>query len=174
MQLTRAADYAVRVMMHLATLGPGAYLARPILAASNGVPESFLSKILQALSRAGLVSSRRGLEGGFALLPRGREASLLEVVEAVDGPISLNLCLAADSACENHSWCAAHIVWAEAQQAMLRVLRGAKLTELSVQSAARRHTLYAPKPSTPAVTTAVARGQATTASRRSPSGSGKR
>ena len=109
MQLTRAADYAVRVTMHLATLGPREHASRLVLAAATGAPESFLSKILQALSRAGLVASRRGGEGGFAILPRGRSASLLEVIEAIDGPISLNVCLAEGAASTTslgarHTW----------------------------------------------------------------------
>ena len=134
MQLTRAADYAVRVTMYLAALPAGECVSRSSLAAASGVPNSFLSKILQALSRAGLVASRRGQEGGFSLLPRGQKASLLEVIEAIDGPIALNLCLTPGPGCENHSWCPAHPVWVEAQQAMLRVLGRARVAALAAQA----------------------------------------
>ena len=134
MQLTRAADYAVRVTMYLAALPQGEHVARSVLATANDVPDSFLSKILQALSRAGLLVSRRGLEGGFALLPRGRQASLLEVIEAVDGPIALNICLTTGLGCQNRPHCPAHLVWVEAQEAMLRVLRGAKIAALSAHN----------------------------------------
>ena len=156
MQLTRAADYAVRVTMYLAARPAGECVSRSVLAEANGVPESFLSKILQALSRAGLVLSRRGLEGGFALLPRGRQASLLEVIEAVDGPIVLNLCLASSPGCENRSWCPAHLVWEEAQKAMLRVLRGAKIAAL-----ARRVPPADPAGKTPAAVTLPPRRRST-------------
>lgn len=138
MQLTRAADYAVRVTMHLATLGPQEHASRSVLAAATGAPESFLSKILQALSRAGLVVSRRGGEGGFAILPRGRSASLLEVTEAIDGRISLNVCLAEGAGCDNQPWCAAHLVWVQAQRAMLDILSSAKIAELSTRTVARK------------------------------------
>jgi Rrf2 family protein len=136
MQLTRAADYAVRVTMHLATLPPGEHASRSVLAAATGVPDSFLSKILQALSRAGLLVSRRGGEGGFAILPRGRSASLLQVIEAIDGPIALNVCLAEGPSCENKPWCPAHLVWTQAQQAMLSVLSSANIAELAAQAVA--------------------------------------
>jgi Rrf2 family protein len=138
MQLTRAADYAVRVTMHLATLPTGEHVSRSLLAAATGVPDSFLSKILQTLSRAGLLISRRGGEGGFAILPSGRNASLLDVIEAIDGPIALNVCLLKGTACDNKSWCPAHLVWTQAQQAMLDVLSSAKIAELSAQAMARK------------------------------------
>ncbi len=93
MQLTRAADYAVRVMIHLAAQPEGTVVSKALLAKAAEAPESFLSKILQSLARGGLIQARRGTVGGFSLLPLGAEASLLGVVEAIDGPIALNLCV---------------------------------------------------------------------------------
>jgi Rrf2 family protein len=131
MQLTRAADYAIRVMIHLASRPPFERVLLPTLARATGAPESFLSKVLQALSRAKLISSRRGQSGGFEILSRGREASMREVIEAIDGPVFLNVCLIADGACPRDSWCPAHPVWVEAQQAMLDVLSSALIAELA-------------------------------------------
>ncbi len=71
MQLTRAADYAVRVMIHLASLPVGTVVSKTLLAKATEAPESFLSKILQMLARAGLIRAQRGVVGGFSLLPRG-------------------------------------------------------------------------------------------------------
>ena len=68
MQLTRAADYAIRAMVYLATLPAQQRALLPALAQATGAPESFLSKVLQALSRAKLIASRRGQTGGFAIL----------------------------------------------------------------------------------------------------------
>ena len=93
MQLTRAADYAVRVMVYLAAQPAEARILLPALAEATDAPESFLSKVLQALARAGFISSRRGQAGGFAILERGTQASMREVVEAIDGPMCLNVCL---------------------------------------------------------------------------------
>src|ERR1035438_9456899 len=117
MQLTRAADYAVRVMIHLAGLPPGARVSRSELSAIAECPEQFLCKVLQNLTRAGLVISHRGNTGGFELEELHRTASVLEVVEAVEGPIRLNVCLTSDHACTRQGWCPAHGVWAEAQAA---------------------------------------------------------
>ena len=131
MQLTRAADYGVRVMIHLAGPPTQERISLPALAEAADAPESFLSKVLQALSRAGLISSRRGQSGGFQISPRGRAASMLEVIEAIDGPICLNVCLVSGRSCLRKAHCPAHPVWAQAQTAMLHVLSEARIVELA-------------------------------------------
>jgi Rrf2 family protein len=134
MQLTRAADYAVRVMIHLAGLPPATRVRRAILAEATAVPESFMSKVLQALVRARLITSRRGVDGGFELISSAEQTSLLDVVEAIEGPIHLNFCLMAGDTCERHISCPAHAVWAEAQTAMTEVLKRASLAELAART----------------------------------------
>jgi len=136
MQVTRAADYGIRVMIHMATLPVHERVLLPALARATGSPQSFLSKVLQALCRAGFIASRRGQAGGFELLPPGRKASIRAVIEAIEGPIRLNLCLATGASCKRKSICPAHPVWANAQQAMLAVLNTATVAELALQSPA--------------------------------------
>ena len=138
MQLTRAADYAVRVMIHLAGLPPGARVGRSELSTITECPEQFLCKVLQNLTRAGLVISHRGNTGGFELEELHRTASILEVVEAVEGTIRLNVCLASDHACTRQGWCPAHGVWAEAESALVGVLRSATISFLAQQAAISR------------------------------------
>jgi Rrf2 family protein len=136
MQLTRAADYAVRVMVHLAAPRAEPRLSLPALAKATGAPESFLSKVMQELARGGLIASQRGHRGGFAIAPRGRQASIRQVMEAVDGPVQLNLCLGSGRSCGRESWCPAHPVWRRAQQAMLTVLEGARIADLAREASA--------------------------------------
>jgi Rrf2 family protein len=131
MQLTRAADYAVRVMIHLAGLPPGTRASRGELARAAECPEQFLSKVLQSLTRAGLVISHRGNTGGFELPGAHRETSILNVVQAIEGPVRLNLCLTSDHACSRQESCPAHGVWAEAQEAMLDVLESVSIGRLA-------------------------------------------
>lgn len=134
MQLTRAADYGVRVMVHLAMLPEGKRALLPDLAGATDAPGSFLSKVLQALAHAEMISSRRGKTGGFAILPRGRDASMRQVIEAIDGPVSLNVCLDGGKDCERKSWCPAHAVWARAQRAMMDVLMSISVTEMAARA----------------------------------------
>ncbi|HJT89393.1 MAG TPA: Rrf2 family transcriptional regulator [Bryobacteraceae bacterium] len=131
MQLTRAADYAVRVMIQLAAFAPGTRASRAELAEAAECPEQFLSKVLQSLTRAGLVISHRGNTGGFELAPAHRGATVLEIVEAVEGPIRLNVCLGPESDCHRQSWCPAFAVWNEAQTALSSVLRSATIEEMA-------------------------------------------
>jgi Rrf2 family protein len=134
MQLTRAADYGVRVMIHLASLPDHQRARLPALACATAAPQSFLSKVLQGLCRAGLIASRRGQSGGFEILLPGRRASISAVIEAVDGPICLNLCMNPEADCQRKPFCPAHPVWARAQEAMLKVLNEATVAELAAQS----------------------------------------
>ncbi len=137
MQLTRAADYGVRVMIQLAALARNGRVSLPDLARATGAPESFLSKVLQSLAHAGLISSRRGQSGGFHISPRGAEASMREVIEAVDGVICLNVCLTSGRSCSRKAHCPAHPVWIEAQQAMMEVLSRATIASLAATAGSR-------------------------------------
>jgi len=134
MQLTRAADYAIRVMVYLARLPDHQRALLPDLASATDAPESFLSKVLQSLAHAELISSRRGKLGGFAVLPRGRHATMREVIEAIDGSICLNVCLNGGKECERKSTCPAHPVWARAQRAMLDVLMSVTVSSMAGQA----------------------------------------
>jgi Rrf2 family protein len=136
MQLTRAADYAIRVMIHLATLPADERALLPALAEATDAPKSFLSKVLQGLTRAGMVGSRRGQAGGFELLPHGRLASMRTVIEAIDGPIYLNICLMSGKSCSRKAWCPAHSCWVMAQEAMIAVLDKTMIAELAAQTTA--------------------------------------
>jgi len=118
-------------MIHLAGLPPGTRASRTDLATEAGCPEQFLSKVLQNLTRAGLVISHRGNTGGFELPEMHREASVLTVVEAVEGPIRLNVCLTGSNSCNRQSWCPAHPIWADAQEALVGVLQHATIGHLA-------------------------------------------
>jgi Rrf2 family protein len=143
MQLTRAADYGVRVMIHMAGLPRDARTSLTALVDASSAPDSFLSKVLQALARGKLISSRRGPAGGFQITPRGRRSSMRGVIEAIDGPLNLNVCLAEGKACPRKSWCPAHPVWVEAQNALLDVLNTALIADLAEHSKGRP---FAPGP----------------------------
>lgn len=134
MQLTRAADYAVRVMIQLAVLPSEGRVSLPSLAQATGAPESFLSKVLQSLARAEFISSQRGQSGGFRITPLGSQTSMREVIEAIDGVICLNICLMHRRSCPRKARCPAHPVWVRAQQAMLQVLSNASIASLAAQA----------------------------------------
>jgi Rrf2 family protein len=135
MQITRAADYAVRVMVHLAGLSSGSRVQRRTLVELSDAPGSFLSKVLQRMVYAGLIVSRRGTGGGFELALPPEEISLLRVVEAIDGPIQLNLCVSGAPGCERSRGCVVHPVWEEAQTAVVRLLGAVSMAKLAEDDA---------------------------------------
>ena len=137
MQLTRAADYGVRALVHLADAESHTRSSLTDLAEAANVTPAFLSKVLQRLVQAGLVASKRGKRGGFELLPRARTATLLEILLALDGVPELNICLGPDG-CQRSSWCAAHPIWQEAQDKMRQVLSSITLDQLAGRSRERR------------------------------------
>jgi Rrf2 family protein len=134
MQITRATDYAVRVMIHLATLSEDSRVPVSELAQASGAPQSFVSKVLQQLAQHGVVTSHRGSGGGFQLAVQPEAISLLNVVEMIEGPLQINLCLPGETACDRKSWCGAHPIWSEAQAALKAVLSGASIAQLATDS----------------------------------------
>jgi len=134
MQITRATDYAVRVVIHLATLPAGSRLPVSELARGSEAPESFVSKVLQQLVQRGLVRSQRGAGGGFQLAVRPESISLLDIVEIMEGPLRINLCLPGKSMCTRRSWCGAHPVWNQAQKALRKALAKASIKKLATDS----------------------------------------
>jgi Rrf2 family protein len=119
MQITRQADYAVRAIVYLAELGPDRRAATSQIAQEKQIPPSFLAKIVSQLSVAGLLQTSRGARGGVSLAKSPEKISLLEVVEAIDGPILLNECVADAGACVFGDSCPMKPVWCDAQKELV-------------------------------------------------------
>ena len=92
MQITRQADYALRAMLYLSRMPENQKAATSQIAEEQRIPPSFLAKIVSQLSIAGLIHTSRGARGGVSLARPSEEISVLEVIEAIDGPIALNAC----------------------------------------------------------------------------------
>ncbi|NLN69812.1 MAG: Rrf2 family transcriptional regulator [Chloroflexi bacterium] len=122
MQVTRQADYALRAMLYLARLGPNQRAATSKIAESQEIPLSFLAKIISQLSIARLVNTSRGAKGGVTLSRAPEEISLLDVVEAIDGPITLSECSGDPSICAFGNTCPIHEIWCDAQAEIVHKL----------------------------------------------------
>ncbi len=83
---SRSTEYAIRALIHLTQVPEGKYARAKDIAEQEEMPPSFLRKILKHLARERLLSSRKGLAGGYALRVAPSEISLLNIVEALDGP----------------------------------------------------------------------------------------
>jgi Rrf2 family protein len=91
MQLSQSVTYALQALLQLAESNEGVLITRGKLAANGKMPERFLLEILHSLVKRGLLRSTRGGGGGFALARTPEEISLLDVIEAVDGPIPVGM-----------------------------------------------------------------------------------
>lgn len=129
MQITRQADYAVRAVLYLSQLGSDQRAATSQIAQDQQIPPSFLAKIVSQLSVAGLLQTSRGARGGVSLAKAPGDISLLEVVEAIDGPILLNECVAASGVCTFGDDCPMRPVWCDAQKELVTRLHNTTFDE---------------------------------------------
>jgi len=135
MQITRQADYAVRAVLYLARMEPNQRAATSQVAQEQHIPPSFLAKIISQLSIAGLLHTSRGARGGVTLAREPEAITLLEVIEAIDGPIMLNECVSENSICVFDEDCPLRPVWCEAQEELVNRLKNTDFQQLLEQSA---------------------------------------
>jgi len=131
MQITRQADYAVRAVLYLAQLGPDQRAATSQIAERQQIPPSFLAKIVSQLSVAGLLQTSRGARGGVSLARPPELISILEVVEAIDGPILLNECVSPNGLCTFSDDCPMKPLWCDTQAELVQRLKTATFKNLN-------------------------------------------
>ncbi len=131
MRLTRAGEYAIRCMVYLAHKGRGVHVSKQEIAERAAIPGHFLAKIAQDLARAGMIAIKQGPGGGYSMLKKPEEISLLEVVEVMIGEIFLNDCVGRPRTCIASKQCSVHKVWEEARTQLRETLGKVNLAELS-------------------------------------------
>jgi Rrf2 family protein len=122
MQITRETDYAIRCVDYLSDKW-GAVTMVDEIAKGKCVPKSFLAKILQKLTKASIVKSYRGVKGGFELARSPKDITLLDVIEAIQGPVAMNVCALDETMCGFSSSCAIHPVWIEIRREVEKILK---------------------------------------------------
>lgn len=122
MEISRRTDYGVRVILDLAVLSENERTSTQEIAERQNIPSPFLAKIISQLSLSGLVITYRGAGGGVKLARPASEISLLQVIEALDGPVRLNRCVIEPSACPRDEYCPVHHIWAKAQIELVALL----------------------------------------------------
>ncbi|MCC6499441.1 MAG: Rrf2 family transcriptional regulator [Anaerolineales bacterium] len=131
MQITRQADYATRAVLYLARTGQGRRVSTSQVAKEQKIPPSFLAKIISQLSVAGLLHTLRGARGGISLARHPGEITLLEVIEAIDGPIQLNMCVEQSGVCSFEENCPLQPVWCGTQNDLVQKLRSTNFAQLA-------------------------------------------
>ncbi|GAB6062883.1 RrF2 family transcriptional regulator [Deferrisoma palaeochoriense] len=130
MIITRATEYSIRAALYLAEKYPAQVVSKQEICEAEGITPAFLTKILQPLIHAGLVRSKRGVSGGFALAKDPSRLTLLDVMEAAEEPMLLNICLMENHPCERECTCPVHKMWAEAKEKLSEIFSRRTLAEL--------------------------------------------
>ena len=136
MQITRAGEYGVLGLMHLARRLPAQRAMIDDISRKERIPKSFLAKIFQNLVRAGLIRSIRGSGGGFALAKEPSEISVLEIIEAIEGKIVFQRCKLDKPDCDHAGGCALCGLFERAQDGVKDALTGTTLRDLIQQQEA--------------------------------------
>jgi Rrf2 family transcriptional regulator, iron-sulfur cluster assembly transcription factor len=131
MQLTREGDYGIRSVLYLARQPYKKISFVAEISEQYKIPRSFLAKILQKLVKAKIIRSYRGVKGGFSLARQAKDISVLDVLEAIEGKLAMNLCLADKKKCDFSRNCPIHSVWFNVQSKVVEVLKKSNFEELS-------------------------------------------
>lgn len=131
MIITRATEYSLRAMLHLAQCYPASVVSKQEICEAEGITPAFLTKILQPLIHSGLVRSKRGVAGGFAMARDPAHVTVLDVMQAVDEPLTLNMCLLEGHPCARQCTCPVHDLWAEARHKIEEIFGSRSLADLA-------------------------------------------
>lgn len=132
MQITKQADYALRAIIYLSRMDENNKAPTSKIAEAQGIPPSFLAKIISQLSIAGLIHTSRGARGGVSLARAPEDISVLDVIQAIDGPVILNECTENPESCPFKSSCPLFEIWCEARSLLIEKLSGATFTRANV------------------------------------------
>jgi Rrf2 family protein len=131
MQVSRKVDYALRAVIHLANAeAHGGTTTVAEIAERERLPRQFLEKIVQQLIRKGVVRSRRGPHGGYVLARPAEEVTFRDVIEALEGPISLNVCVGDHPDCFLLGACGMNRVWAEGQRRVMDLFQSTTIASV--------------------------------------------
>ena len=132
MQVSRKIDYALRAVIHLSNEQDAERVCSVAeIATRERIPRRFLEKIVQELIHKGLVRSQRGPHGGYVLARPASELTFRHVIEAVEGPISLNACVGDHAGCSLMGACGMERVWQEGQRRVLELFEKTTIADVS-------------------------------------------
>jgi Rrf2 family protein len=128
--ISKTGVHAVKALIALAQLPPGAYAGAAAVARGIGARANYLGKLLQTLSREGLVVSQKGFGGGFRLAKPPARISILDIVEPIDHVSRWNRCILGQERCNQKRPCAIHAQWGRVRDAYLRMLAQTRIADL--------------------------------------------
>lgn len=135
MRLSTTDIYALQALAHLAVEGDGDWIPGEAMSVAIGVPQPYLARVLATLGASGIVRSKKGVGGGYALARAAVDISLRDVLRAVDGPVAPLACVSLNwrVACPEEGRCHARdAIWLRVRDAILEVLATVNVADLAV------------------------------------------
>ncbi len=131
LQISRQTEYGVLALLDLASFPPGSRLQTSDIAQRQAIPESYLIKIVNRLAQVELLQTYRGSEGGVALARPAEKISVLEIIQALEGKVNLNICSREPAHCKNSDQCPACPMWVGLQNVFDQYLESLKLSDIT-------------------------------------------
>jgi Rrf2 family protein len=131
LKLTKKADYGLMALKFLAEHCETAAASAKEVADAYGIPAQLLAKILQQLTKAGLLHSHAGMNGGYALARPARQISAYEVIRAIDGPFFITSCSKGAKGCELTTNCTIKEPLARVNETIAGVLKSISIQDLA-------------------------------------------
>ena len=133
LRLSKKADYALMAMKHLA-IKSSSTSAREI-AEQYDIPIELMAKVLQRLARSGLLTSHQGTRGGYTLARSTSAISVADIIQAIDGPLTVTACSTEDENCGQYSKCSIRDPLWRIKDRILSALATCSLQEVSTEAA---------------------------------------
>ncbi|HOP69057.1 MAG: Rrf2 family transcriptional regulator [Dethiobacteria bacterium] len=129
--ITRKAEYAIAALVELARQEKGSKTTTAAIAREQNIPGNLVVQLMGILRQAGWITSSRGPAGGVELSRSPEDITLRDVIELIDGPVTITRCLMENKPCQNKEECPLRQVWSEAQEKMLSVLEQVTIKQLA-------------------------------------------
>jgi Rrf2 family transcriptional regulator, iron-sulfur cluster assembly transcription factor len=137
--LSRPCTYAIRALTYLAMQPPGKLCGSREIADHEGIPNSFLCKILLDLRRKRLLRSYKGVGGGYELALPPDKINLLMIVHCIEGELAFTECILEDAQCSSRGRCSLHDPWVELRNQLVRFLETQTLANLVLTRKSQRN-----------------------------------
>ena len=131
LKLTKKADYGLIALKHLAVSSRSGTASAKEIADAYGIPLPLLAKILQKLTKTGLLLSVSGSSGGYKLARRPEKISVLEVIHAINGPVILTTCFTDHGLCDQSQKCTVREPLRKVHEAIIDLLRRITIAEMA-------------------------------------------
>ncbi len=131
LKLTKRSDYGLIALRHLAVAGPSGVVTAKEISETYRIPQPLLSKVLQTLTRSGLLSAEQGAHGGYRLAKPADQITTLDVVRTIDGPVILTSCSSHSGTCDQNDFCTVKAPLGVVHDEILKLLDSITVADLS-------------------------------------------